>query len=365
MINSSKIFNIIVLSNNDQNGLLNQSQLTLELKDALINSLNSNSHHFYKPNPQKIYYQKLDFTILSTVFLELRKSYSKNNILDVNLLNYGKTRLNQFDLNDIKKQLIQNFHSTANLCIEHYVLYHENSFSRNEFYKKKYYQTKNKEETRYDLYKMAFNNLVIGPIDISYSIETLNINAYDYINTHFIFNVNNSKKHKRYTHIRAKKELNRISKAETGIAYRDYYPFYKKTKIDLEKYTSNTTYAFLLETKDINKLLNAIILFSPNKNDISVIQKDMKLFLSNELDRINFLFFEKRTKILIYLIYKLHKIGKCSPKILFEQLKALNKLKYLPQKYFNNYSKQFDQNENNFPLNHKFIDDAIKLIEKK
>jgi len=354
---------------NKKNFSLSETELTAEIKEALLNSLNSESFNYYTPNPQKLFSHEIDFKILSDVFFKFKNTLIFNKILDEKLLKYAKKRPNHFDLENFKNRLTNDFHSTLNLCIEHYVYYHKNSFSKNVLHQKKYYQTLKKEETLFDLYSMAINEIVIGNNCISYSIENVNKNTYNYIHLSLTNNIKNSTRHKRYNHIQAKKELFRIKKIENGTPNKTYYPFYFQTKKDLLKLTQEKSYAFLLETREINLLINEILIICKNEINKSKINKnelneDLKLFFSNQLDiSINTLLFIKNKKVLNYLFYKLDKKGKCNTNILFSKIKILNKTKYLPIKYFNLDVKNFNKN-NALPKQYKLIDNVIKLISQ-
>lgn len=341
------------------------STILIELKEALCDSFSSET------NDLKIFYQNVNFTILSKVFYDFKINSCINKVFDDSLLNYIETKRYYFSLENLKNQLINDFHSKLNQCIEHCLHYHKKSFYKNIFYKKKHYDIVEKDEEKllYDLYDIAIKEIEIGFDQITYNIENVNKNTYNYIHLSFINNINNSTRHKRYNHIQAKKELFRIKKIENGTPNKTYYPFYFQTKKDLLKLTQEKSYVFLLETKEINLLINEILIICKNEINKSEINKnelneDLKLFFSNQLDiSINTLLFIKNKKVLNYLFYKLDKKGKCNTNILFSQIKILNKTKYLPIKHFNSDVKKFNKN-NALPKQYKLIDNVIKLISQ-
>jgi len=342
------------------------SSIQLELKEALCDSFKLENNEF------KLFYHKVDFKILSKVFHDFKDTFCSNKEFEESLLNYVETKRFYFSLENLKNQLIKDFHLELNQCIEHCVYYHKNSFSNNLFYKKKYYQIIEKEERKvfYDLYSMAISEIEIGFNQITYNIENLNVNIYNYINLSFTINIKNSTRHKRNNHIQAKKELSRIKKIEKGESNRIYYPFYSNTKKELINYVNSKKYGFLLETKEINILVNCLVKYLPHKTKANKLLKeefieDMKLFFANDFNRINKAFFKERKIILNYLIYKLDKLEKCDAEIIFGQIKGGYISKYFQKKQYRFQKKKFKKMElenKKFPSKYKRIKNTINNL---
>lgn len=360
----------LIQSVNSQHYFHLETDIVKTLKDSFIESFKKPPFEYYKSNTELAKRHIVDTLILKLLF-ENKLNSIVNKLTDKMIIDYVSTIKYYLSIEELKVNFIRSFHEKLNQCIVHFVNYHNEGYKNYKLYLNNYKNKTERNKILFDLYEMAFESVKIYFNNIYYDPTDLCVDVYNYVDFCVNKNVLNKSTHKRYNVSQIQLRLNEIRSFETGkIPNKDYFDFYTETKNTFQNYIKNNPYPFTLESKEIKRLLDVFLRFV-ERDKRKIAREDLSKFFKGDFTFNGTIYryhdwgVKNNRCLLIYVIYKLSKIGKCNLKIFLTECSknGNDKLKsIISEKKIKEFIQNFEAGK--LPKKHQYVDSIIENIVK-